>query len=105
MAENFEKNYQYHFEKRGSTVEAQREQEYWSIVNGGEVASEKNLDKVRMAVEYAADLPVQKYGSGFPLCAGPKYQDEHFDYFSSSYNLNNLYRCPGSILAMCDDRN
>lgn len=105
MAHNFEKNYHFHYDRKGSTLEAQHEQEYWSIVNGGQVASENTLDKVRLTIEYAADLPVQKFGSGFPLSAGPKDRDEHFDYASSQYNLNNLYKCGGSVLAMSDLRN
>jgi len=36
--------------------------------------------KQKLTVEYAADLPVNKHGSGFPLSASRKTTDEHFDY-------------------------
>lgn len=49
-------------------------------------------------VEYAADLPVNKYGSGFPLFQNHRSKDEHFDYYLNLFNLNNIYKSDQSIL-------
>ena len=53
-----------------------------------------------MTVEYAADLPVSKYGSGFPRNSARK--DANFDYSASLFNLNNIYRSPQSLLRVSD---
>lgn len=49
-------------------------------------------------MEYAADLPVNKYGSGFPLSENIRSSDTKFDYHSSLFNLNNIYKSDHSIL-------
>jgi hypothetical protein len=47
---------------------------------------------LKTKVEYAADLPVSKYGSGFPLTSLPNWRDADFEYETSLWNLNNLYK-------------
>ena len=60
--------------------------------------------KFKTTVEYAADLPVKKHGSGFPLCDSIRSKDESFDYFSNLFNLNNVYKSNYSILKIADER-
>jgi hypothetical protein len=60
--------------------------------------------KYKTTVEYAADLPVNKHGSGFPLFESAKSSDSHFDYYSNLFNLNNIYKSPMSILKIADSR-
>lgn len=58
--------------------------------------------KFKTTVEYAADLPVTKHGSGFPLFGSARSKDENFDYHSSLFNLNNIYKSPLSILKIAE---
>jgi hypothetical protein len=62
---------------------------------------DKNL-KVR--VEYAADLPVSKYGSGFPVTSQANWKDSDFEYETNFYNLNNAYKSSLSMLKVIDIR-
>jgi hypothetical protein len=39
-----------------------------------------NFAKFKVTVEYAADLPVKKHGSGFPTFSNKTSKDENFDY-------------------------
>ena len=55
-----------------------------------------------MTVEYAADLPANKYGSGFPTISSSKSQDQYFNYAENSFNLNNFYHSSRSLLRICD---
>ncbi len=64
--------------------------------------SDKNL---RVKVEYAADLPVSKYSSGFPQVSQANWKDSDFEYESNHYNLNNLYKSPLSMLKIIDQKN
>jgi histone demethylase JARID1 len=57
-----------------------------------------------MTVEYAADLPVSKHGSGFPTFDTKGSQDENFNYKENLFNLNNLYKSPKSILRIADEK-
>ena len=61
--------------------------------------------KFKTTVEYAADLPVGRHGSGFPLSSSTKTSDEHFNYHDSFFNLNNIYKSPLSIFKIADDKN
>lgn len=58
--------------------------------------------RYKVTSEYAADLPVHKYGSGFPLNDTPRNRDEHFNYSTSHFNLNQLYKSPASLFKMTD---
>lgn len=55
------------------------EYEYWSIVNNTIGSLKYYIDgpdwKYKTHVEYAADLPVNKLGSGFPLFENSKSKD------------------------------
>lgn len=55
-------------------------------------------------MEYAADLPVSKYGSGFPVTSQANWKDADFEYESNLYNINNLYKSPLSMLKVIDLR-
>lgn len=51
-----------------------------------------------MRVEYAADLPVLKFGSGFGR-EGQKILDERQkDYLNHPWNLNNFYKDFNSLM-------
>ncbi|XP_018447137.1 lysine-specific demethylase JMJ14 isoform X2 [Raphanus sativus] len=72
------------------------EGEYWRIV-------EQGTDEVE--VYYGADLETKKFGSGFPKQSpGSGKSLEVEQYTKSRWNLNNLSRLPGSVLAFesCD---
>ncbi|CAH8355227.1 unnamed protein product [Eruca vesicaria subsp. sativa] len=72
------------------------EGEYWRIV-------EQATDEVE--VYYGADLETKKFGSGFPKHSpGSAKSLEVEQYTKSGWNLNNLSRLPGSVLAFesCD---
>ncbi|KAJ0247123.1 lysine-specific demethylase JMJ14 [Hirschfeldia incana] len=72
------------------------EGEYWRIV-------EQGTDEVE--VYYGADLETKKFGSGFPKHSpGSAKSLEVEQYTKSGWNLNNLSRLPGSVLAFesCD---
>ena len=60
--------------------------------------------KFKVTTEYAADIPVKKYGSGFPTYKNSKSSDEVFDYYTNLFNLNNLYKSPQSLLKVADER-
>ena len=60
--------------------------------------------KYKMTVEYAADLPVSKHGSGFPTFETKGSQDENFNYKESLFNLNNVYKSPKSILRIAEEK-
>ena len=65
-----------------------------------------DLDKdFRVRVEYAADLPVSKYGSGFPTTTQTGSKDDKFVYNTNLFNLNNTYKSPESLLKISDLRN
>lgn len=53
-----------------------------------------NPAKYKVTVEYAADLPVSKHGSGFPTYASKGSEDENFNYKENLFNLNNIYKSP-----------
>ena len=59
-------------------------------------------NKFKVQVEYAADLPVSKNGSGFPTFKSKSSQDKTFNYKDNFFNLNNLYKSPSSILKISD---
>lgn len=59
----------------------------------------KNL---KVKVEYAADLPVSKYGSGFPVVSQANWKDADFEYENNFYNLNNVYKSSLSMLKVID---
>eukprot|EP01016_Furgasonia_blochmanni_P001084 TRINITY_DN10392_c0_g2_i1.p1 TRINITY_DN10392_c0_g2~~TRINITY_DN10392_c0_g2_i1.p1 ORF type:complete len:548 (-),score=46.11 TRINITY_DN10392_c0_g2_i1:232-1875(-) len=64
------------------------EYEFWSTVENPQ------YQETDVQVEYAADLPVKKYGSGFPTKnLTMRYDDPAISY----YNLNNVYRAPNSL--------
>ncbi|EOA18917.1 hypothetical protein CARUB_v10007549mg, partial [Capsella rubella] len=71
------------------------EGEYWRIV-------EQATDEVE--VYYGADLETKKFGSGFPKHSPGHPKSEADQYSKSGWNLNNLSRLPGSVLAFesCD---
>lgn len=99
-AQDYHRHYKPRYPVLGSTQEAQTEHEYWRIVAGEE--DPKLQEKTKTTIEYAADLPVHQHGSGFPLFSSPRSSDAHFDYASSLFNLNNVYKSEGSLLRMCD---
>lgn len=85
------------------------EHEYWSIVNSGADGpdglpslNEKDRLGCKTTIQYAADLPAHRYGSGFPLYESKKSRDENFDYFHSYFNLNNVYKSPMNILQIAE---
>ena len=98
MAEEFQKNYKFKFPQEGQTKESRLENEYWKLVKGVPTNDPKTAEKYKVTIEYAADLPVHQYGSGFPLHQTLKTSDEHFNYATSNFNLNNMYKSPSSIL-------
>ncbi len=57
-----------------------------------------------MKVEYAADLPSTKYGSGFPEKGDSRHADENFVYETNLFNLNNIMNSPCSVLSMTAER-
>jgi hypothetical protein len=59
---------------------------------------------MKVRVEYAADLPVSKYGSGFPVISQANWKDSDFEYESNFYNLNNVYKSSLSMLKVIDIR-
>ena len=61
-------------------------------------------DKKDVKVEYAADLPSSRYGSGFPQRANPNWKDADFEYENNWFNLNNIKKSPTSLLAMAEKR-
>lgn len=64
-----------------------------------------NLDEDKdVKVEYAADLPSNKYGSGFPTRAMPNWKDSDFVYEKNLFNLNNIKNSPSSILRIAEKR-
>ncbi|CDW79070.1 lysine-specific demethylase 5b [Stylonychia lemnae] len=66
------------------------EKEYWKYV--------ENQMGPLMKVEYAADLNVQLYGSGFGR-EGQQVQDKRSEeYLDHPWNLNNLYKQEGSLM-------
>ena len=67
MAEEFQKNYKFKFQTHGLSKESQLENEYWKLVKGVTTDDSKTAEKYKVTIEYAADLPVHQYGSGFPL--------------------------------------
>ncbi|XP_010449170.1 PREDICTED: probable lysine-specific demethylase JMJ14 isoform X1 [Camelina sativa] len=71
------------------------EGEYWRIV-------EQATDEVE--VYYGADLETKKFGSGFPKYSPGHLKCEADQYSKCGWNLNNLSRLPGSVLAFesCD---
>jgi len=48
-------------------------------------------------------LPVNKFGSGFPLYENSTTSDANFQYAKSFFNLNKLYKAPGSALRFCEE--
>ena len=65
------------------------------------MSSLNNLDeKKEVRVEYAADLPALRYGSGFPTRSMPNWKDSDFVYETNHFNLNNIKNSPSSILSM-----
>lgn len=66
MADEFSRRYTFKFETKGKNHNEKLENEYWCLVNGPtEKQEQENPKKFKVTVEYAADLPVNKYGSGF----------------------------------------
>lgn len=59
----------------------------------------------RVQVEYAADLPALKYGSGFPTTTQSGCRDADFEYHTNLYNLNNTYKGQESLLKISGLRN
>jgi len=57
------------------------------------------VQKEDVVVEYAADLPATKYGSGFPTIHGGRMTDDLdlHDIKSHPFNLNNLSRAKDSM--------
>lgn len=55
-------------------------------------------------VYYGADLETKKFGSGFPKHTSGYHKIEADEYSDCGWNLNNLSRLPGSVLAFesCD---
>ncbi|KAH0456461.1 hypothetical protein IEQ34_014368 [Dendrobium chrysotoxum] len=67
------------------------EGEYWRIV-------ERPTEEIE--VLYGADLETGMFGSGFPKAASSPLDSDSADWFAkSSWNLNNVSRLPGSVLA------
>lgn len=60
--------------------------------------------RYKVTVEYAADLPANKYGSGFPQSTMKKSKDQHFNYAENLFNLNNIYRSSKSLLKISDSK-
>lgn len=56
-------------------------------------------------MEYAADLPANKYGSGFPTTTQSYCRDDNFEYHRSLFNLNNTYKARDSLLRITSLRN
>ena len=63
-----------------------------------------SVDAHNIKVEYAADLPVSKYGSGFPLVQHTNVPGAHFNYHKNLYNINNLYKSPQSLLRIIKNK-
>ncbi|KAK8940673.1 putative lysine-specific demethylase JMJ14 [Platanthera zijinensis] len=66
------------------------EGEYWRIV---ECPTEE------IEVLYGADLETGVFGSGFPKASSSPLDSNSVDWAKSSWNLNNVPRLPGSVLA------
>ena len=74
-------------------------------MRGDASLDQKQTEKNKVTIEYAADLPVHRYGSGFPTFSNSKTIDSNFDYTTSNFNLNNIYKSPTSILKFSDKNN
>ncbi len=61
--------------------------------------------KYKTTVEYAADLPVHKYGSGFPRHHSKKTDNLKYNYVNSPWNLNNFHKSPQSLLGITSELN
>jgi histone demethylase JARID1 len=59
----------------------------------------------KLEVEYAADLPANKYGSGFPTTTQSRCRDQFFEYHTNLFNLNNTYKSSDSLLRISSIRN
>ncbi len=85
----------------GDTKFSQLENQYWRLVEGAQIDTKEGSNKrYRVTVQYAADLPANKYGSGFQTTSNSRSKDLNFDYAENYYNLNNLYRSEGSLLTV-----
>lgn len=79
MATDFEKQYKFKTNPKGETTHDKVQCEYWNLVN--EKYGKNKIDsdgpdwKYKTTVEYAADLPVSKHGSGFPLFENSRSKD------------------------------
>lgn len=53
---------------------------------------------------YGADLETRNFGSGFPLLSNPPETQDYAEYLEFGWNLNNIAKLPGSLLAFesCD---
>lgn len=82
------------------------EQDYWNLVETGNSEIFEQFDDEHEAIRteegekvfrfnYAADLPVNKYGSGFPTVK------QHKKYGSHPFNFNNFNDQKRSLLAFC----
>lgn len=82
------------------------QQDYWNLVEShsselfdkidefGESITHEEGEKV-FRFNYAADLPVNKYGSGFPT------KEQDLEYGSHPFNFNNINDQERSLLAFC----
>ena len=75
------------------------------MVRGPNTLDSKIRDKYKLRVEYAADLPASKFGSGFPTTDSFKSRDDCFNYSTSFYNLNNIYKSPSSLFGIVSNKN
>ena len=66
------------------------ENEYWNMVDYGQ--GEITL------VEYAADVPTGKYGSGFGRPGQKIVNDKQIEYVNHPWNLNNLPHSYNSLM-------
>ncbi|EAS03798.2 JmjC domain protein (macronuclear) [Tetrahymena thermophila SB210] len=85
-AEKFQKKYDYQTEERFIEKERLNEYEFWSIVEFPHLFKD-------VEVEYAADLPSQKYGSAF---AEQPTKHDKISYLHS-FNLKNINRSHNSL--------
>lgn len=58
----------------------------------------ENQAEPKMRVEYAADLNVQVFGSGFGRDDQPLIDKRSEEYLDHPWNLNNFFRQPGSLM-------
>lgn len=92
IADQFEQNFIHKAPFQFDNAYRANEYEYWGVVEDPKLQGDTT-------VEYAADLPSIKYGSGFPVNHGARMTDEldPTDESTHPFNFNNISRAKDSL--------